>query len=134
MKIENFEDFEDFDINWYEGINLNGEQLFNFIDEYKSYYDIANKELVVKIRLWNGLDHRSSEKIEDVPQIGKALEKINFDITCFIVRVLRVIKTTKEYEGEIVDLNKWAEEAERRKQGLRFREIKTNKEEQCTKD
>ncbi len=131
MKIENFEDF---DINWYEGINLNGEQLFNFIDEYKSYYDIANKELVVKIRLWNGLDHRSSEKIEDVPQMGKALEKINFDITCFIVRVLRVIKTTKEYEGEIVDLNKWAEEAERRKQGLRFREIKTNKEEQCTKD
>ena len=126
MKIENFEDF---DINWYEGINLNGEQLFNFIDEYKSYYDIANKELVVKIRLWNGLDHRSSEKIEDVPQMGKALEKINFDITCFIVRVLRVIKTTKEYEGEIVDLNKWAEEAERRKQGLRFREIKTNKEE-----
>ena len=112
MKIENFEDF---DINWYEGINLNGEQLFNFIDEYKSYYDIANKELVVKIRLWNGLDHRSSEKIEDVPQMGKALEKINFDITCFIVRVLRVIKTTKEYEGEIVDLNKWAEEAERRK-------------------
>ena len=126
MKIENFEDF---DINWHEGINLNGEQLFNFIDEYKSYYDIANKELVVKIRLWNGLDHRSSEKIEDVPQMGKALEKINFDITCFIVRVLRVIKTTKEYEGEIVDLNKWAEEAERRKQGLRFREIKTNKEE-----
>ena len=126
MKIENFEDF---DINWCEGINLNGEQLFNFIDEYKSYYDIANKELVVKIRLWNGLDHRSSEKIEDVPQMGKALEKINFDITCFIVRVLRVIKTTKEYEGEIVDLNKWAEEAERRKQGLRFREIKTNKEE-----
>ena len=126
MKIENFEDF---DINWYEGINLNGEQLFNFIDEYKSYYDIANKELVVKIKLWNGLDHRSSEKIEDVPQMGKALEKINFDITCFIVRVLRVIKTTKEYEGEIVDLNKWAEEAERRKQGLRFRENKTNKEE-----
>ena len=126
MKIENFEDFR---INWYEGINLSREQLFNFIDEYKSYYDIANKELVVKIRLWNGLDHRSSEKIEDVPQMGKALEKINFDITCFIVRVLRVIKTTKEYEGEIVDLNKWAEEAERRKQGLRFRENKTNKEE-----
>ena len=126
MKIENFEDFR---INWYEGINLSREQLFNFIDEYKSYYDIANKELVVKIRLWNGLDHRSSKKIEDVPQMGKALEKINFDITCFIVRVLRVIKTTKEYEGEIVDLNKWAEEAERRKQGLRFREIKTNKEE-----
>ena len=127
MKIENFEDF---DINWYEGINLNGEQLFNFIDEYKSYYDIANKELVIKIRLWNGLDYRSSEQIENVDKTGKALEDINFRIINFVVEVLAILKRNKEYEGDTyTDLNKWAEEAERRKQGLRFREIKTNKEE-----
>lgn len=127
MKIENFEDFS---INWYEGINLSREQLFNFIDEYKSYYDIANKELVVKIRLWNGLDYRSSEQIENVDKMGKALEDINFRIINFVVEVLAILKRNKEYEGHTyTDLNKWAEEAERRKQGLRFREIKTNKEE-----
>lgn len=127
MKIENFEDFS---INWYEGINLSREQLFNFIDEYKSYYDIANKELVVKIRLWNGLDYRSSEQIENVDKMGKALEDINFRIIDFVVEVLAILKRNKEYEGDTyTDLNKWAEEAERRKQGLRFREIKTNKEE-----
>ena len=127
MKIENFEDFR---INWYEGINLSGEQLFNFIDEYKSYYDIANKELVVKIRLWNGLDYRSSEQIENVDKMGKALEDINFRIINFVVEVLAILKRNKEYEGDTyTDLNKWAENAERRKQGLRFREIKTNKEE-----
>ena len=127
MKIENFEDFR---INWYEGINLSGEQLFNFIDEYKSYYDIADKELVVKIRLWNGLDYRSSEQIENVDKMGKALEDINFRIINFVVEVLAILKRNKEYEGDTyTDLNKWAEEAERRKQGLRFREIKTNKEE-----
>ena len=127
MKIENFEDFS---INWYEGINLSREQLFNFIDEYKSYYDIANKELVVKIRLWNGLDYRSSEQIENVDKMGKALEDINFRIINFVVEVLAILKRNKEYEGDTyTDLNKWAEEAERRKQGLRFREIKTNKEE-----
>ena len=127
MKIENFEDFS---INWYEGINLSGEQLFNFIDEYKSYYDIADKELVVKIRLWNGLDYRSSEQIENVDKMGKALEDINFRIINFVVEVLAILKRNKEYEGDTyTDLNKWAEEAERRKQGLRFREIKTNKEE-----
>ena len=132
MKIENFEDFS---INWYEGINLSREQLFNFIDEYKSYYDIANKELVVKIRLWNGLDYRSSEQIENVDKMGKALEDINFRIINFVVEVLAILKRNKEYEGDTyTDLNKWAENAERRKQGLRFREIKTNKEEQCTKD
>ena len=127
MKIENFEDFR---INWYEGINLSGEQLFNFIDEYKSYYDIADKELVVKIRLWNGLDYRSSEQIENVDKMGKALEDINFRIINFVVEVLAILKRNKEYEGDTyTDLNKWAENAERRKQGLRFREIKTNKEE-----
>ena len=127
MKIENFEDFS---INWYEGINLSGEQLFNFIDEYKSYYDIADKELVVKIRLWNGLDYRSSEQIENVDKMGKALEDINFRIINFVIEVLAILKRNKEYEGDTyTDLNKWAEEAERRKQGLRFREIKTNKEE-----
>ncbi len=127
MKIENFEDFR---INWYEGINLSGEQLFNFIDEYKSYYDIADKELVVKIRLWNGLDYRSSEQIENVDKMGKALEDINFRIIDFVVEVLAILKRNKEYEGDTyTDLNKWVEEAERRKQGLRFREIKTNKEE-----
>ena len=127
MKIENFEDFS---INWYEGINLSREQLFNFIDEYKSYYDIANKELVVKIRLWNGLDYRSSEQIENVDKMGKALEDINFRIIDFVAEVLAILKRNKEYEGDTyTDLNKWAEEAERRKQGLRFREIKTNKEE-----
>ena len=127
MKIENFEDFR---INWYEGINLSGEQLFNFIDEYKSYYDIADKELVVKIRLWNGLDYRSSEQIENVDKMGKALEDINFRIINFVIEVLAILKRNKEYEGDTyTDLNKWAEEAERRKQGLRFREIKTNKEE-----
>ena len=127
MKIENFEDFS---INWYEGINLSREQLFNFIDEYKSYYDIANKELVVKIRLWNGLDYRSSEQIENVDKMGKALEDINFRIIDFVVEVLAILKRNKEYKGDTyTDLNKWAEEAERRKQGLRFREIKTNKEE-----
>ena len=127
MKIENFEDFR---INWYEGINLSGEQLFNFIDEYKSYYDIADKELVVKIRLWNGLDYRSSEQIENVDKMGKALEDINFRIINFVVEVLAILKRNKEYEGDTyTDLNKWAEEAERRKQGLRFREIKTNNDE-----
>ena len=127
MKIENFEDFS---INWYEGINLSREQLFNFIDEYKSYYDIADKELVVKIRLWNGLDYRSSEQIENVDKMGKALEDINFRIINFVVEVLAILKRNKEYEGDTyTDLNKWAENAERRKQGLRFREIKTNKEE-----
>ena len=127
MKIENFEDFS---INWYEGINLSREQLFNFIDEYKSYYDIANKELVVKIRLWNGLDYRSSEQIENVDKMGKALEDINFRIINFVIEVLAILKRNKEYEGDTyTDLNKWAENAERRKQGLRFREIKTNKEE-----
>ena len=127
MKIENFEDFR---INWYEGINLSGEQLFNFIDEYKSYYDIADKELVVKIRLWNGLDYRSSEQIENVDKMGKALEDINFRIINFVVEVLAILKRNKEYEGDTyTDLNKWAENAERIKQGLRFREIKTNKEE-----
>ena len=131
MKIENFEDFS---INWYEGINLSREQLFNFIDEYKSYYDIANKELVVKIRLWNGLDYRSSEQIENVDKMGKALEDINFRIIDFVVEVLAILKRNKEYEGDTyTDLNKWAEEAERRKQGLRFREIKTNKEEKMKK-
>ena len=127
MKIENFEDFR---INWYEGINLSGEQLFNFIDEYKSYYDIADKELVVKIRLWNGLDYRSSEQIENVDKMGKVLEDINFRIINFVIEVLAILKRNKEYEGDTyTDLNKWAENAERRKQGLRFREIKTNKEE-----
>ena len=131
MKRENFEDFS---INWYEGINLSREQLFNFIDEYKSYYDIANKELVVKIRLWNGLDYRSSEQIENVDKMGKALEDINFRIIDFVVEVLAILKRNKEYEGDTyTDLNKWAEEAERRKQGLRFREIKTNKEEKMKK-
>ena len=131
MKRENFEDFS---INWYEGINLSREQLFNFIDEYKSYYDIANKELVVKIRLWNGLDYRSSEQIENVDKMGKALEDINFRIINFVFEVLAILKRNKEYEGDTyTDLNKWAEEAERRKQGLRFREIKTNKEEKMKK-
>ena len=131
MKIENFEDFS---INWYEGINLSREQLFNFIDEYKSYYDIANKELVVKIILWNGLDYMSSEQIENVDKMGKALEDINFRIIDFVVEVLAILKRNKEYEGDTyTDLNKWAEEAERRKQGLRFREIKTNKEEKMKK-
>ena len=131
MKRENFEDFS---INWYEGINLSREQLFNFIDEYKSYYDIANKELVVKIILWNGLDYMSSEQIENVDKMGKALEDINFRIIDFVVEVLAILKRNKEYEGDTyTDLNKWAEEAERRKQGLRFREIKTNKEEKMKK-
>ena len=48
MKIENFENFE---INRFEGVDLSREELFNFIIEYKSYYDVANTEYVVKIKL-----------------------------------------------------------------------------------
>ena len=97
MKIENFEDFE---INRFEGVDLSREELFNFIIEYKSYYDVANTEYVVKIKLWNGIELRAAENVESIEKMGEALNKINHYITAEICIILNVIKKNKEYEKE----------------------------------
>ena len=110
MKIENFENFE---INRFEGVDLSREELFNFIIEYKSYYDVSNMEYVVKVKLWNGIELRAAENIESIEKMGEALNKINHYISAEICIILNVIKKSKEYEKENVDLKKWAEEAKR---------------------
>ena len=115
MKIENFENFE---INRFEGVDLSREELFNFIIEYKSYYDVSNMEYVVKVKLWNGIELRAAENIESIEKMGEALNKINHYISAEICIILNVIKKSKEYEKENVDL----------KNGLRkLKDIKKDK-------
>ncbi len=109
MKIE---DFENFEVDWYKEIDLTTEQLFDFIIEYKSIYDVANKEYVVKIKLWNGLETIFREKLEKISEMGQKLNNINVDISMHISRVLHIIKMTKEYEKDgYTDIKKWAEDA-----------------------
>ena len=110
MKIENFENFE---INRFEGVDLSREELFNFIIEYKSYYDVANTEYVVKIKLWNGIELRAAENVESIEKMGESLNKINHYIAAEICMILHIIKKSKEYEKECIDLKKWAKDAEK---------------------
>ena len=111
MKIENFENFE---INRFEGVDLSREALFNFIIEYKSYYDVANTEYVVKIKLWNGIELRAAENVESIEKMGESLNKINHSIAAEICMILHVIKKSKEYEKlSYTDIKEWAEEAKR---------------------
>ena len=115
MKIE---DFENFEVDWYKEIDLTTEQLFDFIVEYKSVYDVANKEYMVKIKLWNGLESIHTEKLETIGQMGQKLNNINADISMHISRVLHIIKTTKEYEKDgYTDIKKWAEDARNYQRG-----------------
>jgi hypothetical protein len=121
MKIENFENFS---IDRYEGVNLSGEELFNFIVEYKSYYDVANKEYVVKVKLWNGVEIKREEKVESISKMGAALDNINLEIMGEITNILHILKKDSEYHRECPDLKKWAKAVEEYHEKFKYHEVR----------
>jgi hypothetical protein len=120
MKIENFEDFT---IDRFEGVNLSGEELFNFITEYKSYYDVANMDYVVKVKLWNGVEIRREEKVESISKMGVALTNINLEIMGEITNILHILKKDSEYHGECPNLKEWAKHAEKYQEKFKYYEV-----------